>query len=100
MSSQQSSQSPLLSVSSSFSLKRIRDLREDADYTQEYIAHLLHINQKTYSRYETTEHAIPLAVLCFLADFYDTSVDYLLGRTDIRKPYPATPRKPISCHTE
>lgn len=100
MSSQQSSQSPLLSVSSSFSLKRIRDLREDADYTQEYIAHLLHINQKTYSRYETAEHAIPLTVLCFLADFYDTSVDYLLGRTDIRKPYPATLRKPISYQPE
>lgn len=69
-------------------LKRIRDLREDADYTQEYMAHLLNISQRTYSRYENAEHAIPLSMLCFLADFYETSVDYLLGRTDVRTPYP------------
>lgn len=69
-------------------LKRIRDLREDSDYTQEYIAHLLNISQRTYSRYETAERAIPLPALCFLADFYHTSVDYLLGRTDVRAPYP------------
>lgn len=69
-------------------IKRIRDLREDSDYTQEYLAHLLNISQRTYSRYETAEHAIPLPTLCFLADFYETSVDYLLSRTDVRKPYP------------
>lgn len=69
-------------------LERIRNLREDADYTQEYLAHLLSISQRTYSRYETAERAIPLSVLCFLADFYETSVDYLLGRTNVRTPYP------------
>ena len=69
-------------------LNRIRNLREDSDYTQEYLAHLLNISQRTYSRYENAQHAIPLNVLCFLADFYETSVDYLLGRTDTRKPYP------------
>ncbi len=69
-------------------LKRIRDLREDADYTQEYMAHLLNITQRTYSRYENAEHAIPLGMLCTLADFYETSVDYLIGRTDVRTPYP------------
>lgn len=69
-------------------LKRIRDLREDADYTQEYMAHLLNITQRTYSRYENAEHAIPLSMLCTLADFYETSVDYLIGRTDVRTPYP------------
>ncbi|MCI8390320.1 MAG: helix-turn-helix transcriptional regulator [Roseburia sp.] len=74
-------------------LHRIRDLREDADYTQEYIAHLLHTSQRTYSRYENAERAIPLSVLCFLADFYETSVDYLIGRTDVRTPYPASKRQ-------
>lgn len=69
-------------------IKRIRDLREDNDYKQEYIASLLNINQRTYSRYENAEHAIPLSVLSFLADFYGTSVDYLIGRTDIKAPYP------------
>lgn len=69
-------------------LKRLRDLREDADYTQEYIAHLLNISQRTYSRYENEERAIPLSALCFLADFYSTSVDFLIGRTDVKAAYP------------
>lgn len=75
-------------IDMTMNLKRIRDLREDSDYTQEYIAKMLNITQRTYSRYENGEHAIPLSVLCFLADFYRTSVDYLIGRTDIRTPYP------------
>lgn len=49
-------------------IQRIRDLREDSDYTQEYIAKLLNVNQRTYSRYENGEHAIPLTILSFLAD--------------------------------
>ena len=49
-------------------IQRIRDLREDSDYTQEYIAKLLNVNQRTYSRYENREHAIPLTILSFLAD--------------------------------
>ena len=76
-------------------LKRIRNLREDADYTQEYIAKLLNVNQRTYSRYENSEHAIPLSILSFLADFYETSVDYLIGRTDIRTPYPPSKKRKI-----
>lgn len=75
-------------------INRIRNLREDSDYTQEYLAHLLNISQRTYSRYENAEHAIPLNVLCFLADFYETSVDYLLGRTDTKKPYPPSKNTP------
>lgn len=67
---------------------RIRKLREDKDLTQEYMAQLLHVNQRTYSRYETGEHAIPLEQLCRIADFHNISVDYLLDRTDTRKPYP------------
>lgn len=69
-------------------IQRIRDLREDSDYTQEYIAKLLNVNQRTYSRYENGEHAIPLTILSFLSDFYETSVDYLIGRTDVRTAYP------------
>ena len=67
---------------------RIRKLREDKDLTQEYMAQLLHVNQRTYSRYETGEHAIPLEQLRRIADFHNVSVDYLLDRTDTRKPYP------------
>lgn len=68
--------------------QRIRELREDHDLTQVYMAKLLNVNQRTYSRYETGEHEIPLASLCKIADFYHVSADYLLNRTDIKKPYP------------
>lgn len=47
-------------------IQRIRDLREGSDYTLEYIAKLLNVNQRTYSRYENGEHAIPLTILSFL----------------------------------
>lgn len=67
---------------------RIRDLREDNDKTQTDIADLLHISQATYSRYETGDLDIPHSALQILADYYNTSVDYLLGRTDVQKPYP------------
>ena len=67
---------------------RIRALREDNDLTQTYMAEYLSVNQRTYSRYESGEHAIPLGALCMLADFYGVSVDYLLGRTDYAKQYP------------
>lgn len=55
-------------------IQRIRDLREDSDYTQEYIAKLLNVNQRTYSRYENGEHAIPLTILSFLADIQKTHI--------------------------
>lgn len=67
---------------------RIRDMREDRDLKQEDIAKLLCISQATYSRYEKGELNIPHHALSVLADFYHTSVDYLLGRTDEIKPYP------------
>ena len=67
---------------------RIRDLREDNDLSQKYIAEILHIHQTTYSDYELGNLNIPISVLCRLADFYDTSVDYLVGRTNEKKPYP------------
>ena len=68
--------------------ERLRDLREDRDLTQTYIAQMLHVSQRTYSRYENDERAIPIEILSRLADFYDTSIDYLVGRTDCKKPYP------------
>ena len=68
--------------------QRIRDLREDCDMNQTELAQLLGMSQTGYSKYETGENAIPVAVLEKLADIFGTSVDYLLGRTDERKPYP------------
>lgn len=67
---------------------RIRDLREDADLPQRELAALLHVSQTTYSRYETGTLDIPSSSLIYLARFYKTSVDYLLGLTDNPKPYP------------
>jgi len=61
---------------------RLRDLREDNDLKQKTIADLLNIKQNTYSQYENGKREIPMAVLWKLADFYHTSVDYLIGRTD------------------
>ena len=61
---------------------RLRDLREDHDMTQMQIAQMLGMSQTVYSNYETGENDIPTAVLIKLADFYKTSTDYLLGRTD------------------
>lgn len=62
--------------------QRIRSLREDHDLTQKQIAQLLGMSQTGYSKYETGENDIPTAVLIKLADFYGTTTDYLLGRTD------------------
>ena len=56
--------------------------------TQTEIASVLNISQRTYSRYENDEHAIPIEILSALADFHHTSVDYLIGRTDVKKSYP------------
>ena len=62
--------------------KRIRALREDRDLTQKEIAQMLGMSQTGYSKYETGENDIPTAILLKLADFYQTTTDYLLGRTD------------------
>ncbi|MBP3428837.1 MAG: helix-turn-helix transcriptional regulator [Clostridia bacterium] len=61
--------------------QRIRDMREDADLTQEQVAALLGIRQNVYSRYERGFQTIPLEHLIRLADHYQVSIDYLLGRT-------------------
>ena len=67
---------------------RLKDLREDADLTQAYVAQYLHIRQNTYSQYENGQRQIPLAALIALARFYKTSTDYILGLTNSKQPYP------------
>ena len=67
---------------------RIRDLRQDHDLTQAQLAKILGMSQTGYSKYETGENDVPTTILMKLADFYQTSVDYLLGRTRQREPYP------------
>ena len=66
---------------------RLRDLREDNDYTQEQIAKYLNVKQNTYSQYENGKRQITIEVLILLADLYNTSTDYILRRTDNPKPY-------------
>ncbi len=66
---------------------RIRDLREDSDLTQTAVAKFLGMSQTGYSKYETGENDIPTSILIKLAQFYGTSIDYLLGETDNPKRY-------------
>lgn len=67
--------------------QRLRDMREDRDLPQRMMAELLHVSQATYSRYESGTLDIPSAALIALAQFYETSIDYLLGLTDDPTPY-------------
>lgn len=68
--------------------ERIRNLREDMDLTQQNMADKLFINRRTYSSYEIGVRGIPIEVLSNIADIFDTSTDYLIGRTDVKNPYP------------
>lgn len=68
-------------------MNRLREIREDRDFTQKEIANYLKIDQSNYSKYELEKINIPLDVIIKLADFYNTSTDYLLYRTDKRNPY-------------
>lgn len=67
--------------------KRIYELREDHDLKQTQIARMLNISQSVYSNYETGQRMIPPDMLSKLADYYQVSVDYLMGRTDDPKGY-------------
>lgn len=67
---------------------RIRDLREDSDMTQMEISKVLGMSQTGYSKYETGENDIPTAILISLSKLHKTSIDYLLGLTNTRDPYP------------
>lgn len=64
--------------------ERLRALREDADLTQSTIAELLNIGQKTYSDYELEKTRIPLESVILLAKFYNVSMDYICGVSDIK----------------
>jgi transcriptional regulator with XRE-family HTH domain len=68
--------------------ERIRNLREDADMTQQEMADKLFINRRTYSSYELGIRGIPTEILIQIADCFNTSIDYLVGRTDCKKAYP------------
>ena len=74
--------------------QRIRDLREDADLKQKDLAEYLNCSQVSYSYYELGKRAIAAEVLIALARYYGVSVDYLLGLTDQRKPYPKAKSRP------
>ena len=65
--------------------QRIQDLRIDSDLSQKQLGEVLHISQRSYSHYETGSRNIPIEMLIRLANYYDTSIDYLVGRTDRKK---------------
>lgn len=67
---------------------RLKDLREDHDLKQEDVAKILNVSQTNYSKYELGKINIPINSLIVLANFYNTSIDYLLGITNESKPYP------------
>ena len=66
--------------------QRIQDLRIDSDLSQKQLGEVLHISQRSYSHYETGSRNIPIEMLIRLADYYDTTIDYLVGRTDNKEP--------------
>ncbi len=66
---------------------RLKDLREDKDLTQSVVAKIINISQTNYSKYELGKINIPIETLVKLADFYNTSIDYLIGRTNNNVPY-------------
>ena len=76
-------------VEAAMEIRRIRDLREDHDKTQQEIADFLKMHRSVYRRYESGEREVPVWMVDRLADYYRVSTDYLLGRTDD----PAQPRR-------
>lgn len=68
--------------------ERIRNIREDNDLTQQNIADILNIGQRTYSDYESGKTRIPIDSILVLAKFYNVSLDYITGASDIKTEYP------------
>jgi len=66
-------------------IKRIKDIREDSDYTQEYVAKYLGTSQTMYARYERGANELPIHHLIKLCKLYNVSADYLLGLTKAKK---------------
>ena len=73
---------------------RIRDMRTDRGLTQTQVAQILHVSQNTYSQYEIGTTRFPLDTVVRLAEYYEVSVDYLVGLTDERAPYPRRRKQP------
>lgn len=68
--------------------ERIREIREDHSITQQKVANMLHIGQRTYADYESGKTRIPVDSLLILARFYDVSMDYITGASNVRAKYP------------
>lgn len=68
--------------------ERIREIREDHNFTQQAIANILHIGQRTYADYESGKTRIPIDNLLILAKYYNVSMDYISGASNIMKQYP------------
>lgn len=66
-----------------YKIMRLKELRQEHDKTQKEVADYLNVKQNTYSQYENEKRQVPVDILMRLADYYDVSVDYLLGRADI-----------------
>lgn len=73
--------------------KRLKDLREDHDYTQQKISEILEISRPQYSLYETGKRTIPIDLLSKLSILYNTSIDYIVGNTNVSTPYPPAKNK-------
>jgi len=69
-------------------MNRLRELREDRDLLQKDIAKIIGLSQRNYSYYETGKSMLTADILINLADYYETSIDYILYETDKREPYP------------
>lgn len=67
---------------------RIREIRENSGLTQQKVADLLHIGQRTYADYESGKTRIPIDNIMILAKFYDVSLDYITGASDVKTEYP------------
>ncbi len=67
--------------------KRLRELREDHDLTQKEIAQILNMSQTGYNQYEIGKNDLPTKILIKLSEYYNVSVDYILGLTNENKPY-------------
>ena len=68
--------------------ERIREIREDHALTQQKVANLLHVGQRTYADYESGKTRIPVDSLLILAEYYNVSMDDITGASDVRKEYP------------
>lgn len=68
--------------------KRLKDLREMNFWTQKYIADQVGISQRVYSNYENDERSVPIDILIKFSYLYNASIDYMLGLTDVKEPYP------------